>query len=250
MLIACIRNPFTLVSTSLNTHIRKQMRIPKGRGRVKKELCCSPTNTISKGDCDLQGKPPGRPLLFKEKIKYHINHSLGREQQTCGCKRVWDGHLMQWSLPTPGRAAPLVTAGLGRSSDEVIVRSRAGSALGTARLGWSCGRGGHRPLQGRVAPLSTALGSPRAACRLPRGQRAASRPEGAELQAGALPDRLVPTWVGQGCPRGCAPPTPAQLRPRESPHLLASGHQRRTWASVWGKPNRGHRSGLDGCKDE
>lgn len=53
MLIACSRNPFTLVSTSLNTHIRKQMRIPKGQGRVKKELCCSPMNTISKVDCDL-----------------------------------------------------------------------------------------------------------------------------------------------------------------------------------------------------
>ena len=100
MLIACSRNPFTLVSTSLNTHIRKQM--PKGQRRVKKELCCSPMNTISKGDFDLQGKPPGRPLLFKEKIKYHINHSLGREQQTCGCKPVWDGHLTQWSSPAPG----------------------------------------------------------------------------------------------------------------------------------------------------
>lgn len=36
MLIACSRNPFMLVSTSLNTHIREQMRIPKGQGRVKK----------------------------------------------------------------------------------------------------------------------------------------------------------------------------------------------------------------------
>lgn len=69
--------------------------------------------------------------------------------------------------------------------DTVIARSRMGSALGPV------------------------LGSPRGACQLPRGQKTASRPEGAELQAGALPGRLVPVQdrtPRPSCPRGI--PTP------------------------------------------